>query len=142
MNLKTNIKITLYYNTMKFCTVCDNMYYIGISEKDGNQLTHYCRNCGHKDDTLSSEGVCVLNTQLKKGEQKFNHIINQYTKLDPTLPHIFNMQCPNPGCKTNTDSKGATPSTEAIYIRYDDANLKYLYMCVECDTVWKTDDSK
>jgi aspartate carbamoyltransferase regulatory subunit len=80
-----------------------------------------------------------MNTQLKKGEQKFNHIINQYTKLDPTLPHIFNMQCPNPGCKTNTESKG---STEAIYIRYDDANLKYLYMCVECDTVWKTDDSK
>jgi hypothetical protein len=28
-----------------------------------------------------------------------------------------------------------------IYIRYDDDNMKYLYMCVTCDTVWKTDDT-
>ena len=121
---------------MKFCTVCDNMDYIGISEKDGNQLTNYCRNCGHKDDTLSSEGVCVLNTQLKKGEQKFNHIINEYTKLDPTLPRIYNMKCPNVECKTNKEDK----KTEVIYIRYDDDNLKYLYMCTECDTTWKTNE--
>ena len=67
---------------MKFCVKCDNMYYIGISVDDPNQLTYYCRNCKHKDETITEEGVCVLHTQLKKGEQKFNHIINKYTKLD------------------------------------------------------------
>ena len=117
---------------MKFCEVCDNMYYIGISETNGNQLINYCRNCGHKDESASTESVCVLNTQLKKTGQKFNHIINEYTKLDPTLPRINNMKCPSAACKTNTENKPC----EVIYVRYDDDNLKYLYMCVECDNVW------
>jgi DNA-directed RNA polymerase subunit M/transcription elongation factor TFIIS len=134
--------IIVYQNRMKFCNVCDNMYYIGISEKDANQLTHYCRNCGNKDDTADTENVCVLKTQLKRGEQKFNHIINQYTKHDPTLPRIYTMKCPNIACNTNTDDGKEKRPCEIIYIRYDDDNMKYLYMCVECDNVWKTDDSK
>ena len=123
---------------MKFCVKCDNMYYIGVSDKDSNQLTYYCRNCGHKDETLTSEGVCVLNTELRKGEQKFNHIVNRYTKMDPTLPRIYNMVCPNATCKTNTAAEKVP--CEVIYMRYDDDNLKYLYICAECDTVWKTDE--
>jgi DNA-directed RNA polymerase subunit M/transcription elongation factor TFIIS len=121
---------------MKFCEKCDNMYYIGISVDDPNKLTYYCRNCRHKDETITEEGVCVLNSQLKKGEQKFNHIINEYTKLDPTLPRIYNMKCPNFECKTNKEEKKA----EIIYIRYDDDNLKYLYICTECDRIWKTNE--
>lgn len=123
---------------MKFCTVCDNMYYIGINANDPNLLTYYCRNCKHKDDTITEEGVCVLDTQLKRGEQKFNHIINKYTKLDPTLPRIYNIQCPNAECKTNLEK---TPA-EIIYLRYDDDSLKYLYICSDCDTTWKTNDAK
>jgi DNA-directed RNA polymerase subunit M/transcription elongation factor TFIIS len=125
---------------MKFCSQCDNMYYVGVSESDGNKLTYYCRNCGNKDDSAAAEGVCVLNTQLKKGEQKFNHIINQYTKQDPTLPRIYNVKCPNMSCATNTDTKHGP--AEVIYMRYDDDNMKYLYICVTCDAVWKTDDRK
>lgn len=125
---------------MKFCNHCSNMLYISIDENDTNKLIYYCRNCGNKDDTITDEGVCVLNTQLKKGEQKFNHIINKYTKLDPTLPRIYNVKCPNIGCKTNTEHDHKLP--EVIYIRYDDSNLKYLYICSECDTTWKTDDNK
>ena len=124
---------------MKFCVKCDNMYYIGISIDDPNKLTYYCRNCKHKDETLTEEGVCVLNTQLKQGEQKFNHIINKYTKLDPALPRIYNVKCPNAECKTNK-SEEKIPA-EVIYVRYDDDNLKYLYICSECDTTWKTNDN-
>ena len=124
---------------MKFCVKCDNMYYIGISVDDPNQLTYYCRNCKHKDETITEEGVCVLNTQLTRGEQKFNHIINKYTKLDPTLPRIYNVKCPNPECKTN-EAENKKPA-EVIYVRYDDDHLKYLYICVECDTTWKTNDN-
>jgi len=121
---------------MKFCGQCDNMYYIGIQQDDPNKLTYYCRNCGNKDQTLTEEGVCVLTTQLKKGEQKFTHIVNQYTKLDPTLPRIHNVKCPSADCSTNKD--GGMPA-EVIYFRYDDANLKYLYICSTCDSTWKTD---
>jgi DNA-directed RNA polymerase subunit M/transcription elongation factor TFIIS len=116
------------------------MLYISINENDTNKLIYYCRNCGNKDETITDEGVCVLNTELKKGEQKFNHIINKYTKLDPTLPRIYNIKCPNFGCKTNTETGDKMP--EVIYIRYDDDNLKYLYICSECDHTWKTDDNK
>lgn len=123
---------------MKFCVKCDNMYYIGVDVDDNNKLIHYCRNCKYKDETLTSEGACVLNSQLKKGEQKFNHIINKYTKLDPTLPRIYNVKCPNAECKTN---KEGTP-TEVIYVRYDDDQLKYLYICSDCDTTWKTNDKR
>lgn len=125
---------------MKFCTQCDNMYYIAVSETDGNKLTYYCRNCGHVDNTAENEGVCVLKTHFKKAEQKFNHIINPYTKLDPTLPRITNGKCPNAECQTNKGSPDK-PSN-ILYMRYDDDDLKYLYMCVECDTTWKTDNGK
>jgi len=76
-----------------------------------------------------------METQFKKSEQKFNHIVNQYTKLDPTLPRMYNMKCPNANCNTNLVDSGKP--AEVIYMRYDDANLKYLYICVECDTIWK-----
>jgi DNA-directed RNA polymerase subunit M/transcription elongation factor TFIIS len=127
---------------MKFCTVCDNMYYISINEKDSNLLSYYCRSCGHIDDTITEEGICILNTQLKQGHQKFNHIINEYTKMDPTLPRIYNIPCPNAQCSSKSECSAESCSNpEIIYMRYDDSNLKYLYICTKCDFVWKTDDS-
>lgn len=124
---------------MKFCSQCNNMLYMGIDANDSNKLNYYCRNCGNIDEMTNIEHHCVLNTEYKKSEQKFNHIINAYTKLDPTLPRIYNVKCPNESCKTNTDSE---KKPEIIYMRYDDNNLKYVYICVDCDSVWKTDDNK
>lgn len=123
---------------MKFCINCSNMYYIGLNADDSNKLRYYCRNCGHVDETITNEGLCVLKTHMKQGEQTFSHIINEYTKLDPTLPRIYNIKCPNQSCKSN--AKDNTKLPEVIYIRYDDNNLKYVYICSECDKVWKTDD--
>jgi hypothetical protein len=31
---------------------------------------------------------------------------------------------------------------EIIYERYDDINIKYIYLCSTCETVWKTDEDK
>ena len=143
---------------MKFCSGCDNMYYISIDEKDSNKLAYYCRNCGHVDDQITEEGVCILNTQLKKNTQTFNHIINEYTKMDPTLPRIYNVPCPNTQCPVNlakhesklsssaaavehSEVEQPSANQEVIYMRYDDTNMKYLYICTTCDTVWKTDDT-
>jgi DNA-directed RNA polymerase subunit M/transcription elongation factor TFIIS len=128
---------------MKFCEKCENMYYIGVNAEDQNKLTYYCRNCKYVDETITEDKLCVLNTQFKKGEQKFNHIINKYTKLDPTLPRIYNVKCPNVECKTNHKTNEGTGEVQAevIYVRYDDDNLKYLYICAECDTTWKTSDN-
>ena len=123
---------------MHFCIKCDNMYYIRISAEDTNKLVYYCRNCGHEDSNLNVDNVTVSKVQLKKSEQQFNHIINKYTKLDPTLPRTNRVLCPNAECATNIDSDAN--KKEIISIRYDDTNMKYVYLCSTCDTVWKTND--
>jgi DNA-directed RNA polymerase subunit M/transcription elongation factor TFIIS len=118
---------------MRFCNVCENMYYIRINEDNPNKLVYYCRKCGNEDNSLTIENICVSKTQIKKVEQSFNNIINKYTKYDPTLPRLNNILCPNSECITNKDGK----EREIIYIRYDDVNMKYVYLCCDCDTVWQ-----
>ena len=117
---------------MHFCSNCQMMYYIRINADNPNKLVYYCRNCGNEDSLLTVDNVCVSKTNIKKGQQNFEHIINKYTKLDPTLPRINTILCPNTDCDTNKLDK----PREIISIRYDDVNLKYVYMCSSCDKVW------
>jgi len=113
------------------------MYYIMIDSKDSNKLSYYCRNCGNEDKSIALDNVCVSKTFIKKNEKTFNHIINKYTKLDPTLPRINTILCPNQDCLTNKTEK----EREIIYIRYDDTNMKYIYLCSTCDNVWQINDN-
>lgn len=215
------------------------MYYLKIQDEDGNignTLIYYCRNCGHEDTTLSTNNICVSDMQLLSSEKKYTHIVNEYTKFDPTLPRINTIKCPNQDCVSNggvqgqgggggkrkteeekqaaaeskkaateekkrekeaikeataTAKKSATQAKksaaqaqtnlavakanleilleeeeqaeqqaeqqeqaeqhtehhtehhnnrEVIYIRYDDTNMKYVYLCAHCDTTWRTDN--
>ncbi len=125
------------------------MYYIRLTGKNKDQLIYYCRKCGHEDDELiaSLENVCVSQTQLKASVSSYEHIINKYTKLDPTLPHINNIKCPNTACASNEsadETKDGDDQKEAdiLYLRYDDTNMKFVYLCTECNTVWKSADDK
>ena len=116
------------------------MYYIQVSSEDENKLIYYCRNCGNEDTNLTKDNICVSKTQLKRGEQKYNHIINEYTKLDPTLPRINTIKCPNTECVSNKENeKDISKEREVLYIRYDDTNKLYIYLCAVCDTIWKTE---
>lgn len=229
---------------MQFCSECHNMYYLKITDEDGNigdTLIYYCRNCGHEDTTLNTTNICVSDMQLLTSEKKYTHIVNEYTKFDPTLPRINTIKCPNQECSSNgfkggvgktaeekamkatakaeekamktamkleekatkaamkAESKAASKAAaaaskaetskksqakktgleqvleeqeeiqaeqeekaeqqaqaqqaeqqqnesagennrEVIYIRYDDTNMKYVYLCVHCDTTWRTDN--
>jgi DNA-directed RNA polymerase subunit M/transcription elongation factor TFIIS len=191
------------------------MYYLKIQDEDGkigDTLIYYCRNCGHEDKTLSTTNVCVSDIQFRTSEKKYTHIVNEYTKYDPTLPRINTIKCPNQECSSNKMGGGAGKSTdrpkstdrlksteaekaeklaekaaksaaraaksaakaaksatkaqthletilsedeegeqqahdaaphgerEVIYIRYDDTNMKYVYLCVHCDMTWRTDN--
>ncbi len=128
---------------MHFCSVCNNMYYISVTPE--NELQYYCRNCGNIDNTVASENICVskLNVKHSTTPQSFSQVVNKYTKLDPTLPRIHTMRCPNDECPSNEGggSAGAhnKPKSEIIYVRYDDMNLKYVYLCAKCDKVWNTE---
>jgi len=120
---------------MHFCSVCQNMYYIRIDAENPNKLVYYCRKCGNESSELSADDICVSKTFVNQSEQGFSHIINKYTKLDPTLPRYNTILCPNPDCTTNTKDT----AREIIYIRYDEINIDYIYLCSTCDTSWKTD---
>jgi len=143
---------------MHFCTVCSNMYYISIVP-DTNNLIYYCKNCGHTDANINETNLSVIELNLKASEQDFTHIINKYTKYDPTLPRVNHILCPNVECRSNSketsmgsddktdgnkkseDSDRAAPR-EILYIRYDNINMKYIYMCCLCDTYWKNEERK
>ena len=126
---------------MHFCPKCGNMYYLRLTkdaDEQENSLIYYCRKCRNEDDSLVSNlnNLYVSKTNIKK-TTNYKNIINKYTKLDPTLPRITNIDCPNQDCDSNRkdDSK---EDKEILYIRYDDTNMKFIYLCSICDTIWDT----
>lgn len=122
---------------MHFCDKCSNMLYIKMEDEDTDKIMYYCRNCG--DNTPVIEQQCVLKTNLSNTQQKHNLFINKFTKLDPTLPRTNSIKCPNEDCSSNNNVDDKLKiNNEVIYIRYDDERMKYLYLCSNCDYVWKT----
>ena len=121
---------------MHFCSKCDNMYYIKLSGEGEvlNNLVYYCRQCNYEDTTLVVDNslICVSKSYINEKQENYKDIVNEYTKLDPTLPEVKNIKCPNSDCESNNDK-----DTKIVTIRYDDTAMKYMYMCCLCDNVWK-----
>ena len=120
---------------MHFCGKCDNMLYIRLLEEESDSLVYYCRNCGESDQLIDKNNICVSKTDIVIKEKAYLHDINEFTKLDPTLPRTNNIRCPNQTCSSNTGGEN-----EVIYLRYDDSNMQYIYICTLCDKVWKTNE--
>jgi len=123
------------------------MLYIRLLEEGSNTLVYYCRNCGETNQTITKENICILHTDIVSKEKAYLHEVNEYTKLDPTLPRTNNIKCPNQSCKSNHNPAidGETSQEEpikndVIYLRYDDINMKYIYICTVCDKIWKTSE--
>ena len=124
---------------MNFCNGCNNMYYLKINTGEDNtadKLIFYCRNCGNEETNLSAENICVSSFENVDNNDNYNTYINEYTKLDPTLPRTNNIKCPNSNCGTNSTTDPT--KREIIYVRYNDNEMKYVYMCSACNTIWKT----
>lgn len=123
---------------MKFCDKCGNYYFISIDYLDENNLIYFCRNCKQTDVGNVIGDSVVAKIETTDGEQLYNYAINEYTKLDPTLPRLYNKECINPECPTNAAGRGdSRPPAEIIYMRYNNAALKYVYLCTTCDACWK-----
>jgi DNA-directed RNA polymerase subunit M/transcription elongation factor TFIIS len=110
------------------------MYYLRLSETGEDTLTYYCRKCGHENSQLGPDTVCVMQTNIRGGNSQYGHVVNRYTKLDPTLPRTNMIKCPSQSCPSNKEGQ----EREVIYLRYDDTRMKYMYLCAVCDTTWKT----
>jgi DNA-directed RNA polymerase subunit M/transcription elongation factor TFIIS len=113
---------------MEFCGVCDNMLYI----KNENDKVFYKCNCCLKETTsFDTSSKCISKTKLHKESTSYKPFVNDNVFVDPTLPCIHNVTCPNAAC-----SKNAEQENEVIYIKYDNTGMKYLYACKHCKHFW------
>jgi aspartate carbamoyltransferase regulatory subunit len=82
----------------------------------------------------SSEEALILETTFHaaSGQKQTVRALNDYTKLDPTLPHLKTIPCPNMACPSQAD-----PNTrDILYVKTDAKNLKYQYCCTVCNEQW------
>jgi DNA-directed RNA polymerase subunit M/transcription elongation factor TFIIS len=115
--------------TMKFCPTCENLFYLTIEDET---VQYTCKKCGTIEDI--QEDCTISNIFCNQQRQNVQNSVNQYTKLDPTLPRINFLKCPNDNCVNHEDRE----DREIIYVRYDNVQLKYIYICPKCDTVWES----
>jgi hypothetical protein len=130
-----------------FCDLCDNMLVTKIEFKSseagesgeageageaassGNtNLINYCRSCNFSTDFPEKKNpVYHLNYNLELIKRE--HIVNKFTAKDNTLPKALGIKCPNETCPSKVKSK----KSDICYIKYDDANMKYIYICIDCN---------
>ena len=115
---------------MEFCKNCDNMYY--MKKDEDKKLIYYCKNCNHEDTKIiETKNMKVF--EYSGEDTNGNVKINEYTRYDPTLPHVKTIKCPNLECNSN---KNPEIEQDVIYIRVDDNKMKYVYLCYHCNSSW------
>jgi hypothetical protein len=81
------------------------------------------------------KGGLILEIDLKeKTSEGYKILMNEFTKEDPTLPHVHTIKCPNSDCTSNTSEV----EKDVIYLKYDVINMKFIYICNLCDTQWRS----
>ena len=122
-------------SSIRLCPTCDYYLYTQVEGQE-KVLNRLCRMCGYKE-TDTTGGLVMEMMVQEKAAEGYKILINEYTQKDPTLPHIRkNMKCPNPGCDSNRS--GMDP--DIIYLKYDNVNLLYMYICniPGCGMRWKS----
>jgi DNA-directed RNA polymerase subunit M/transcription elongation factor TFIIS len=114
---------------MQFCQVCDNLLYLYENE-ESKQLYLGCKTCGNQqenhqnyiyDDQMSID----LSETISQ---------NKHLKEDITLPTIKdnpNIKCPNVDCDSHKQK-----TSNILYLKYDKQNMKYMYLCKDCQQTW------
>jgi DNA-directed RNA polymerase II subunit RPB9 len=112
---------------MKFCKVCDNMLYINV-DTDSQELSYTCKNCGFEEkEGEMKESILISEKKFNQDNALLTNFLNPNIKYDNTLPRVNNIVCPR------------CTQTETIFIKYDHANMKYLYFCCKCDNFWRNE---
>lgn len=140
---------------MNFCPKCENYLFLeqgsqdNATIKDGVTVTkksyflnRRCRTCGYNE--VDTQGGLVNETIVQeRASEGYKILLNEFTRQDPTLPHVSTLPCPNttgdvatgkPICATHT---GNTPR-DVIIIKYDKENMKFLYICNVCGEQWRS----
>ena len=118
---------------MKVCDIFKNVFIMRL--QPNGKLFWECLSCGITEE---QKGGCLLMETLvqeRSSEAYKLHLTDiESSRQDPALPHVRNIKCPKETCASNTG--GA--ERDVIYIKYDAANMKYMYICSVCEEVWRS----
>jgi hypothetical protein len=128
---------------LRFCPKCQ--YYLSLkgnmASLNGTVVAHLkCTNCGFTEpfEPKTAEEALILETQFRSGSSAGGAAsgitLNAYTLLDPTLPHVSTIPCPNTTCPSQADAA----RRDVAYIKTDPRNMKFQYICAVagCGATW------
>ena len=115
---------------IELCDKCDNLFYLYI-DSETQFINYVCKCCGNIKK--KEESFLSINNNTNVTIDKSDVInTNPFITHDITLPTIKNnknIKCQNEKC----DSK----EVNITYIKYDEIDMKYLYICKHCGYKWK-----
>jgi len=116
---------------MEFCDNCSNMLYISIDEE--NNLLKNCKHCTFVKKEVDSKCIKITETKYSQDDLLYYQNINKYLRHDPTLRRIrdINITCKNKECYVKKGEQ------QILYIKYDNKNMKYFYVCDHCGFIWR-----
>ncbi len=137
---------------MNFCPKCENYLYLEqmsetVAKADGKSekkfyLNRRCHTCGYSE--VDTKGGLVNETIVQeRASEGYKILLNEFTRQDPTLPHVNTLPCPNvsgnaekgiPICPTHSSNK----PRDVIIIKYDAQNMNFLYICNVCGEQWRS----
>jgi len=104
------------------------MLYLKMSSQDFNVLIMYCKNCGLEinsaDPSSGMKSVVVMRRQITQSEKSFDHMFNDWTKYDPTIPRTNKVLCPNKDCVSNERVKKEEEEVGQKAVTADNYDLK------------------
>ncbi len=96
-------------------------------------LSYVCKHCGHVEQGGHDEAARVMHTDYSDEQASYKQYATLYLRHDPTLPRTASIACPSKAC-----SRPAHAPHRVIFIRYNDARLRYLYSCEHCGAFWRS----
>ena len=114
---------------MKFCKHCDNMLYLKLVDDDSEESSikkpkYICNNCNNDNEYDKNDNSCLFKIDYNLDNIKKSSFINPFIYEDITLPRAEGIKCPNTNCPK--------AKSEIIYIKYDNDNMKFIYICLDC----------
>lgn len=118
---------------IKLCNDCNNLMDFCLNKN--KDPVYMCSKCFNIDDKIDyNHKEIEFNKELALIE-----IINKnpFIHLDVTLPKINNdnINCPNDKCPGNINKE----KNNISYIKYDESNIKFIYICNKCGQKWSSD---
>jgi DNA-directed RNA polymerase subunit M/transcription elongation factor TFIIS len=118
------------------CPKCQNYMKLmpnsEVEEPLPGDLERMCVTCGYKQ--AEKKGLVMEVIINEKESDAYKLYVNEHTKDDARYPHVTTLKCPTPSCPSHQPGG----KSDVVYIKYDAVNLKFLYICTQCNTQWRS----